>query len=267
MLHKQAPTLRNLALNLGLVDGHTDYTRFIILARSRTGSNFLRGMLNAHPQVLTYGEIFRNNDQVDFAVDGYTAGPRVVALYQRDPLRFLAEHVYHRRPRSLQAVGFKLFYYHAQAEPWRQVWDHLQAMPGLKIIHLKRRNMLHTHLSRARAERSNRWVNTSGELEETGPIVLDYAECLADFERTRQWEADADRFFAGRELVELFYEDLAADTEAHMARLQAVLGVEPMALAPQTHQQRKQPLSAAIANYGELQARFAGSPWEGFFDE
>src|SRR5690606_16569148 len=68
MFHKQAPSLRNLALDLGLVDGHTDYTRFIILARSRTGSNFLRGMLNSHPQVLTYGEIFRNDDQVDFAV-------------------------------------------------------------------------------------------------------------------------------------------------------------------------------------------------------
>ena len=267
MLQDQAASLRNLAMDLGLGGGQRDYTRFVILARSRTGSNFLRGLLNSHSRVLTYGEIFRNTDQVDFAVPNYPTTRPALELYQRDPLRFLSRYVFRRMPANYRAVGFKLFYYHARTQPWQVVWDHLKGWPGLKLIHLKRRNMLHTHLSRARAERSNRWVNTSGEKEETTPIELSYDECLSDFERTQQWEADADQFFAGQPLVELFYEDLAADPDSHVAQLQAFLGLTPEKLAPQTHKQLKQPLSVAVANYNPLKARFAGSRWESFFEE
>ena len=52
------PRVRKQALDLGLY-GHTDYARFIVLGRSRVGSNLLRGLLNAHPAIEAYGEIER----------------------------------------------------------------------------------------------------------------------------------------------------------------------------------------------------------------
>ncbi len=266
-MRRQEPRLRNLALDLGLLGGHVDYTRFIILARSRTGSNLLRGLLNSHSGVLTFGEIFRNTDQVDFAVPRYETSRRMLALYQRDPLRFLSEHVFRRLPAQYKAVGFKLFYYHARIDPWRGVWTYLQGMPQLRVIHLKRRNMLSTHLSRARAERSDRWVNTSGEREETGPIALDYEACRSDFVRTQQWEEDGDRMFREHPKLDLYYEDLAGAMPQHLAELQSFLGLPPEALAPATHKQSQQPLSAAIANYAELKQAFAGTAWARFFEE
>ena len=58
--------MRNLGLNLGANESHMGYGRFIILGRSRVGSNFLRSLLNAHSQIEVYGEIFRNREAMDW---------------------------------------------------------------------------------------------------------------------------------------------------------------------------------------------------------
>lgn len=267
VIRKKEASLKHLALDLGLRRGHTGYTKFIILARSRTGSNLLRGMLRTHSQVLSFGEIFRNPDSIDFDVPGHETTERVLALYQRDPVRFLNTQIFRRLPLQVQAVGFKLFYYHARTPPWQAVWEHLQRVPELRVIHLKRRNILRTHLSRARAERSDRWVNLSGEAEDAASIELSYEACLKDFTQTRQWERDANAYFRAHPKLELFYEDLAQGYETEMARLVAFLGLPAEPMKPQTHKQTQQPLAAAIANYAALKQQFAGSEWDVFFDE
>jgi LPS sulfotransferase NodH len=187
--------------------------------------------------------------------------------FRRDPEGFLEDYVFGSRPRHIRAVGFKLFYYHARSEPWSRVWPYLQEMPGLHVIHIKRRNMLRTHLSRVRAEQTDRWVNTSGDAEAPPRVELDYAACRRDFEQTRAQETEADAFFAGRQTLEVFYEDLVARPEIQADRLQAFLGLPIQVLTPQTHQQARQPLAAAIANYEMLRQQFAGSPWQDFFDD
>jgi LPS sulfotransferase NodH len=134
-------------------------------------------------------------------------------------------------------------------------------------VHLRRENILRTHLSRARAERSNRWINLSGEQKDAEPIQMSYAECLADFTRTRQWEREAEAFFDRQPRLDLTYEALAADYPAAARRIQDFLGLPAQPVTPRTHKQDRQPLSAAIANYTELKRCFAGSEWAGFFEE
>ena len=68
-----------------------------------------------------------------------------------------------------------------------------------------------------------------------------------------------------RRIHELAYEDLLADRARAMAGVAAHLGVDLGPLRPKIVRQRTHPLSAAIANYDELQAFFAGSAWEDFF--
>src|SRR5262245_35796159 len=107
--------LKNLALDLGVLDGHSDYSRFIILSRGRSGSNLLRGLLNSHSQIITFGELFRSYDSIGWEFpnyDHYLQYRRLISLFQNDPANFLEKKVFRKFPKHIAAVGFKIFYYH-----------------------------------------------------------------------------------------------------------------------------------------------------------
>ncbi len=52
-------TSKKLVIKLLSNFGNTDYRRFMILSRTRTGSTMLLSLLNSHPNVYAEGEIFR----------------------------------------------------------------------------------------------------------------------------------------------------------------------------------------------------------------
>jgi len=259
--------LKNAALNTGLLAGHRDYTRFIILGRSRTGSNLLRSLLNSHPQVVAFNELYRARERISWGLPYYPQSSRLLTLRQRDPVGFLESEVYGTYPRSVAAVGFKIFYYHAQDDDWKILWDHLLAQRDLRVIHIKRDNMLRTHLSRKRAQITNSWENRSGRQERNPAVTLDYAECLHDFETTRGWEQRFDELFHDHPRCVVHYEQLAADYVAQSARIMEFLGVPPLPVEPLTRKQSRAPLSAQIINYADMKRQFAGTPWADYFDE
>ncbi|MEW6650485.1 MAG: Stf0 family sulfotransferase [Chloroflexota bacterium] len=261
------PRLKKIALDLGLLKSRNDYTRFIILGRSRTGSNYLRGLLNSHPAVLTLGEIFRNEDTIDFDHPDFVLTPQVLSLYQSDPEKFLDTVVFRKVPAKTQALGFKLFYYHAREGNFSRLWQTLERRTHIHILHIKRRNILRTHVSRENAQQTGKWVNTSGEKEEARSFHLDYQVCLEDFIRTRQWEQEAEQFFKYHPVYEINYEDLVENTAGHIHEIQQFLGLPPHPVQARTYKQIQKPLSEIIANYAELKHEFAGSEWAVFFEE
>jgi len=261
------PYLQNMALDLGLLDGYKDYTRFIIIGRSRSGSNFLRGLLNSHKQIVVLGELFQNKTAIGWAYPGYLQTQRDLAMFRQEPVLFLETKVFKRFPRRVLAVGFKIFYYHAQDESWKPVWNYLVEQKKIKVVHIKRKNILRTHLSRKLANMTDTWVNTSGNHQNQRVVSLDYEECLLDFSQTREWENSFDQYFCDHEKIEVFYEDLARDHPSEMGRIQEFLRVEREEVKPQTFKQSNQPLRQAILNYQELKERFTGSSWEPFFEE
>lgn len=254
-------------MNIGIKRSHRDYVRFVLLGRSRTGSNFVRGLLNSHPQIIAYGEVFKTNERVEWGLDEYPGTAGELEMLQRDPTAFLEQALFRGYPNEIAAVGFKLFYYHARENGLEALWPYLEAHNEIRVLHVKRRNMLRTHLSRARAVQTDRWANVSGEREAEQPITLDFNACLDDFTQTSQWEADYDRFFSAHPKYDVIYEDLLADFNQQATRIQDFLGVKRMKLEPDTYKQSQKPLSQAIANYQELKEKFAGTRWEKFFDE
>src|SRR3546814_732374 len=54
--------LRSLGFRLRSAVGHTGFTKFIVLSRSRTGSNMLVSLLDSHPRVVAEGEIVARLD-------------------------------------------------------------------------------------------------------------------------------------------------------------------------------------------------------------
>lgn len=262
--HAWYPWLRTLPLEIKILTGHRNYTPFIILGRSRVGSNLLRGLLNAHRQISAYGEIFRDVTDLDWEHMGYFQTPKTVTMLQEDSAKFIRQKLFGRYPRYLKAVGFKIFYYHAQNTG---VWEYLQAETNLRVLHLKRKNILKTHLSRKKAAATDLWVKTSHRQEGQTTFELEYDECLNDFVRTRQWEQKFDAFFQSHPMLEIFYEDLAANRAQEMRRVEQFLGVDFEAVQPSTRKQSKAKLSETILNYDALKSRFAGLEWESFFED
>lgn len=260
----------NLALDLGIRDGHSDYCKFVILGRARSGSNFLRGLLNSHSQIITFGELFRSYDSIGWEFpdhDQYLQYRSLISLMQSNPVSFLEKKVFRKFPKRILAVGFKLFYYHAQDDSRKDVWPYLKNQKDLKIIHLKRNNTLGVIFSLKKANMTNKWTNITGEEEEKFTIPLDYDECLKEFTWEQEARKQFDDYFEGHPRIEVFYENLCNHCESEIKRIQEFLGVRYEIVKPTTYKQSNQPLSKSISNYFELKEKFKDTSWEEFFED
>jgi LPS sulfotransferase NodH len=250
---------------VGIRVSNKSYRPFVLIGRSRTGSTLLMRSLKDHPAVVGYGELFRD-DRINWQVQLGMPTATEREQYSTNPSLLLRERVFGAYGPRVQAVGFKLFYYHAQQPDWQQVWQTLAAQPSVHVIHVKRRNLLATHLSRKVAGMTSRWNGKVANGGSRGPLTLDYAECRQDFEQTRQWEMACDQRFANHPLLQVTYEDLATDFTGELSRVQTFLALPTHPMQPATAKQEQKELAQRIANYSELKAQFAGTVWADFFE-
>ena len=235
---------------------HRQYTKFIVLTKPRTGSNLLVNSLQTHPGMKVFGELFRG---------GADDATKQVILASADD--YFRNHVFKRYGKGIKAVGFKMFYHHPVYDHTGQVWKYLLKCEGLRVIHLRRANLLRTLVSMKIAKKTDVWKNTG---EQNGlvdkRIELDMQECLDSFHQTRQWEKETQAKFVNNPVLELTYEDLTSDYYTQMLRVQEFLEVEPVELQPLTNRQNPETLEKLIINYEDLKKQFAGSEWEVFFE-
>jgi len=248
-LKNPAKALTYLVNRVLAVCGHKDFRKFIVLSRSRTGSNLLLSYLNSHPGVFAKGEIFQQ-------------------LRGRDHKKIMAS-VFNRQPRHIQAAGFKIFYYHPLDDKNSPVWRELLAVPELHVIHLRRRNILKTLVSRKIAEIEGSWKTASAKAAAKKPnaVFIGSEELRQGFFETREWEMKAERMFAGRPMLHLDYEYLIADPHGAFKQIADFLGLAYR--PPRTRMKKQNPLAvnALLANYDELKTAFSGSEWAAFFSE
>jgi LPS sulfotransferase NodH len=256
-----------IALKVRLIEGHSDYSKYIILGAARTGSNLLRSLLNSHSGVIAFGELFRNDKRIGWDLPGYFQNKKAISMIQTDPIGFLRNSVFVEYPKRISAVGFKLFYDHAQSTEWKPIWPFLRNQDDLRIIHLKRKNILRRVLSLQRAMSTGRWVSRSQTALDNLPITLDYNRCLNVFKETRDSEQRFDKYFENNSRIDVFYEDLSRDYTLEMKRVQEFLGVPCQFVKPSVYRQSSESLSSAILNYHETKERFQNTPWEEFFEE
>lgn len=263
----------DMALEAGIIKWQTNYQKFIILGMGRTGSNMLAGSLRSHSQIVTYGEIFNNADHERIGWGHPNNVPRAalenaLSLRESDPEEFLNTEVFRRYPKKISAVGFKIFYFHAQEDNWKCIWPYLRSISNLKVIHIKRRNMLNTLRSIKVAHRDGEWVKRprSGS-KVRRHVELEHKWCHETFQTIREWETNYDNYFEKHDKIDVIYEDLVKDYAEQMKHIQEFLGVKHEVLRPSTKKQNILTQSRAISNYWELKEQFQGSPWAEFFEE
>lgn len=269
--------------------------RFILLGSARTGSNFLLSLLSAHRSVKTYGELFNLDslprDALQEALD--------------DPVSYLRRRIYGPHPDHIAAVGFKMFYYHLTRDYFEKLIDPADAAPGmqskfarlnsyitanydwsdlyrrfhdaramlaadpeLSVVHLKRRNMLHTLISHKTAFQTNRWMRVKSRGPETPTVLhLDAGECERYFEKLEILAEGAEALFCTHRRIDLHYEDLVADRQQQLQRIFTFLDVPFEPVSTIMAKQIVAPAHEVVANYGQLKESFRGTRWSGFFEE
>ena len=259
----------DLLLAKKIVKGQDKYQKFIVLTRARTGSNFLMSLLQSHPSIRAFEEIFsRKETKIHWGYAKYPRSSEVLKMRKEKPVKFIDEVVFRKFPPSVSAVGFKLFYYQAQSAERQEIWQYLEEDKEIKIIHLKRDNLLKVCLSHYLAKTTNQWTLKDEKYRQDYVAVqLDYDDCLKLFEETKKWEEEYDGFFNEHQKVEVTYEKLVQNTMEETKPIQQFLGVKPQKLSSLTLKQNRGALPERISNYYELKEKFEDSPWSNFFNE
>lgn len=217
--------------------------KFVIVSRSRTGSNLLESYLNSHPAIESHGEMFRE-------LKGRSG-------------REIWDRIHSRKPASIKAVGFKLFYYHPTDSDDRFVWDRIEEDKSVRIIHLCRRNGLRTFLSRQIAEQTDVWKQTAEErgTVEKQRLSLDCDALLADLERTDGFIARTRERFADHPMIEITYEELITAPEAQLKRITELLGLRQLQLQSDMKRQNPETVSSLVSNADEIKSKLGGTKW------
>jgi LPS sulfotransferase NodH len=267
--------------------------RFVVLGSARTGSNYLLSLLSAHPAIKVYGELF-NLDKLP--------EPSLLEALD-DPLAYLRKRLYAPHPPHIAAVGFKMFYYHLKPAYFEKLidpseasdglrtkferfyhfieskydwatlyarfeatWDALIADRSVKVLHLKRRNLLHTLISHKTAFATGQWMRVASREQPKTTIHLDPEECQRYFDRLAGFAADADAAFADHARLDVTYEGLV---HAQAEELERIFGFLTLPGAPVKTLMKKQilaPASEVVDNYGQLREHFKDTRWHAFFD-
>jgi LPS sulfotransferase NodH len=225
------------------------YRPFIILARSRTGSNLLKSYLSSHPNIRVHGEVFRR-------------------LNGRNHKHVL-EQLFCQQSRNVGAVGFKAFYYHPLDDTSGTLWKQLLAMPDLAVIHLQRRNILRTLISKQLALVSNVWeVSNHRPLHcaEKGQVEFTAEQLQAGFEQTRCWQIQFREMFQRHDNVEVTYEELCREPQRELRKILKFLDLPFQPLQTGLEKQNPEITSELLKNYAELKQAFAGTQWQEFFE-
>lgn len=280
--------------------------RFIILSGPRTGSTMLVTALNSSPEITCFGELFKfMENTVGFGAGGFDIAGydnhsvADLELRNRDFKAFLSQRIFVGME-GVTATGFKHHYSHFLGFPGLREW--LVEQRDMRVLHLRRRNLLRMLLSTEIAQATGGWLEraqptirdkhvlsllqralrhparyaaripelfrakTPDWKTKREAITLSPQECAAFFKETELHVEFYDKLLAKHQVHTLFYEDLVENREATLNAVQQFLGTTPRSLGVSTSRQNPEPLAELIANYDELRTAFKGTEYESFLE-
>lgn len=260
------------------------YRPFVIISMPRSGTHLLRSSLESHPAVICQAEPFNANDRrlpysLDTPVEEILAG----WVFRDDVAP------------EIEAVGFVLHAYNPWEmkafagdrlnPPWERVWKILDRTDGLRVLHLKRRNLLLRHRSQVTSRATGKWhewdpdrVRRLSHLAEppsrdVGPradappvVELDPQRLRVDFEDVERWHRKAENVLSSRPRLEVVYETLCDEYSATCRKIQEFLDLEVRELEPAVKKLETRSPGDSIGNFDDLAEHFRDSRWSAFFD-
>ena len=223
---------------------------FVILCLGRSGSTHLVSLLDSHPEIRCFGELFTYQEG--------TLDEAYITSSRSDPQDYVAHLT---APLTEKAVGFKLPLSSIRAHP-----DALSLLepPDLGMVRLRRLNLLALFVSRRLLASTRVPQSTRGDYGET-TVVLDPKKTLAVLRRIEEHERYLDELAAGKPMFRITYEELVKGQR--LDDIQRFLGVQPTALESPFRRIRNRPLAETVQNWSEVEDALRGSPYERFLED
>lgn len=244
------------------------YQPFVILGTARTGSTMLWGYLNSHPDILCLRGVYGSKNKINFGKyygelpEEYHSS-ELIKLRNERPIEFLENYVWKEYSRSFKAVGFKYFYDHDRhLSNKEEVISYFKANKAIKILHLKRDNLLATLFSYKRALAQQQWTKANTDFRAS----ITVQECNDYFQQILESQNQFDKLFSDRTL-QVSYDNLLKATEQALQEVLGFIGVKAISLTTETNKNIEIKLSDCITNYTELKTHFKSTDYAKYFNE
>ena len=242
-------------------------TRAVLLTTQRTGSTFLVECLDSHPAIHCAGELL--NGQPDTLIAPprgpfryFIKGARIARTGAWLPQYRLEE--YYRA--GLSPVRCFKAMYNQLARPFalRYLLDHRE----IRVIHLRRENLLNTHVSLLLMQKRK-------ELQATQPVArlwirVDPDRAIAAMRKAVARFERFDRLFASHPLLNLSYESLIDGSRLRAEtgrRICDFLGVSREPMQSRIVKLNPRSLRDMVRNYDELAEALSNSEFGGMLAE
>lgn len=213
-----------------------------MFAQGRTGSELLRSLLNAHPEVYCDGEILDHRRLVPTAFIRGRAASRGEAVYG-----FKAKIYQLTQTQEMHDPGAFLHGLHARH--WR-------------IVYLYRRNILRQAISNIVAKKRRAFHRKAGDEPSFGKLHVDCGRLLVSMENRRRFLAEEREALGDLPRMDVVYEDDLLPPERQQQAADRVFAFLGLASAPiHTDHLKVTPprLQDFVENYGEMAAVIVGS--------
>ncbi|MBT1695486.1 hypothetical protein KK083_01270 [Fulvivirgaceae bacterium PWU4] len=246
------------------------YNKFVVICTARTGSVYLSTKLHSHSNILCYLEMFDGKEKdLDFFAGDLISGLPVSLqeakkMRNEKPDEFLQKIIFRDYPENIKAVGFKFHYPHAKDYP--SVLNKIIDDRSIRILHLKRPNILDSLVSLKKAMLTRKWINHphhEDTVSEDAKVTLDYENCRAYFNEIEEEWSRFDRYFRHHQVLNLDYDEVTADKTD-----EAIMDFLEVPRCEIKSRLRKHPVvkhSVAVQNYYELKEKFRDTQWSAFF--
>jgi len=210
-------------------------TRFVVLATPRSGSTLLISELDRRWATMRcLGEAFGPDKRGEASIEAC-----------------IGSVFFHETGEPI--VGCKIFLAHVEPEGLAQIL----ALPHMRVVILRRGNILRQHVSSRIAEADGRWVQPRHDRRRTAeercvPVdPLGFLHASRRIELIYRWY---DTLTAGLPVLQITYEELSADLDATVRRVAAFLdaGEPDRGGPPDLVRQNPEPLSMLVRNHDEL---------------
>jgi len=225
--------------------GSRNYNKYVIIARSRTGSNLLNSYLNQSTQVIAKSEVF-----------GRVKNKSEQKLWNNTFKKY-APHI--------KWVGFKIFYKHPVDSDSKFVWSKISRDKNIKIIHLTRNNKVRAELSKLIAFKTKKWAANTSKSDFKIPslkekkISVDVELFLKEIQSVVENEDYIRNKFSNHKIIEITYEQLSNKPEDTLKKIAENFNIKKFKIETPLVKQNTEDIADLVTNYNELEQKLLGT--------
>ena len=233
--------------------------RFIVVGTQRTGTNYVRTLLDSHSEILCIGEAFLKTykDRFSYRTFSRHSPARLLNSQVRKQASTASYLDYLFSQQGYSAIGFKLMIRQHKKNPY--ILECLHRHP-IKFIRVHRQNILATLVSRKISKTYGIYHSKSTMSART--IEIDTDSLYSGLEEIDRENASLEQMCDGFDNIVVTYEKMTADADSVCRHMLNFLGIEPgPELTSDFKKVNASSLEDSVTNYEQVAQRLLATKY------